>query len=162
MESKRLQTAKKYIGHFATLDTETLASVLAANYVHEFAPKSMNPPGPFSKAQFLAHSASLRDIMTGFPVKAKEYVESESAHQVTVWATSKTEFRDEVKRGDDEEGWVYEGEYVFMLWMDESGEKVVRVVEFLDSKGTIERLGVLMRRARENKGMVEGGAWVVK
>jgi len=90
--------------------------------------------------------------MTGFPVTGKEYIESESANQVTVWATSRTIFRDDVKDdGIGEEEWVYEGEYIFMLWMDESGEKIVRTVEFLDSKGTVEKLGALMKRANDNR-----------
>jgi uncharacterized radical SAM superfamily Fe-S cluster-containing enzyme len=53
--------------------------------------------------------------------------------------------------GEEVERWRYKGEYMFMLWMDESGEKVVRVVEFLDSKGTADVLMPLMRRARENR-----------
>jgi len=55
--------------------------------------------------------------------------------------------------------WVYEGEYVFMFWMDESGERIERTVEFLDSKGTEEVLRPLMVRARGNRtrrmGLVE-------
>jgi hypothetical protein len=114
----------------------------------------MNPPGPFNKAGFIAYSSTLREIMTGFPVFGKEYLESESQNQVTVWATSRTEFREDVK--DDDGGlaaadWVYEGEYVFMFWMDESGEKIVRTVEFLDSEGTNKALRPLMKRARENR-----------
>jgi len=152
MSSKRLKTAKKYINHFATLDSQTLSSILAENHIHQFLPTSMNPPGPFNKQGFLEHSTRLRSVMTGFPVTGKEYIESESANQVTVWATSRTIFRDDVKDdGIGEEEWVYEGEYIFMLWMDESGEKIVRTVEFLDSKGTVEKLGALMKRANDNR-----------
>lgn len=91
--------------------------------------------------------------MTGFPVHGKEYLENESANQVTVWATSRAEFREEVKNSGSsvEEEWVYEGEYVFMFWMDDSGRKIVKTVEFLDSEGTNKVLGPLMGRARKNK-----------
>jgi hypothetical protein len=152
MPSKRLETATKYINHFATLDSSLLETLLAENHIHEFAPKSMNPPGPFDKPGFLAYSGSLHEIMTGFPVYAKEYIESENENQVTVWTTSKTEFREDVK--DDgilAEEWVYEGEYVFMFWMDESGQKIIRTVEFLDSEGTNKVLRPLMKRAKENR-----------
>jgi hypothetical protein len=128
MASKRLETAKKYIDHFAILDTLTLESLLAENHHYQFALTSMNLLGPFDKQGFLAHSRRLRNIMAGFPVTGKEYIESESGNQVTVWATSRTIFT-----------------------MDESGEKIVRTVEFLDSKGTVEKLGVLMKRANENR-----------
>lgn len=148
MESKRLQTAKKYIGHFETLDTDTLASVLAPDHIHQFAPASLAFPGPFTKEQFLEHGKVLRRVMTGFPVYAKEYVESEASNQVTVWATSRALFREEVLEGEDRGEWEFEGEYVFMFWMDETGEKIVRTVEFLDSKGT-EAVRPLLKRANE-------------
>lgn len=151
MASKRLETAKKYIGQFATLDVQALDSVLAENHAHQFAPASLNPPGPFDKRGMLEHLDRLRDVMTGFPVTAKEYIESESGNQVTVWATSQTIFREDVKdEGISPEEWVYEGEYIFLLSMDETGEKIVRTVEFLDSKGTDDKLRALMKRAREN------------
>lgn len=35
----------------------------------------------------------------------------------------------------------YENEYVFMLYFDESGEKIVRIVEMVDSKYASEFLG---------------------
>lgn len=150
MSSTRLETAKKYINHFATLDSVVLETLLAENHVHEFAPKSMNPPPSLDKAGFLAHSSHLQEIMTGFPVHGNEYIESEGQNQVTVWATSRAEFRDDVK-DDDKEEWAYEGEYVFMFWMDESGEKIVRTVEFLDSEGTNKVLRPLMKRAKESR-----------
>lgn len=152
MASKRLETAKKYIGHFATLDTQVLDSILAGNHTHQFAPASANPPGPFDKQGMLDHIGHLRNIMTGFPVTAKEYIESESGNQVTVWATSQTIFRDDVRDdGISKKEWEYEGEYIFLLSMDETGEKIVRTVEFLDSKGTVDKLGALMKRANENR-----------
>lgn len=150
MESKRLQTAKKYISHFETLDSDILASVLAPDHTHQFAPASLALPGPFTREQFLEHSAGLRRVMTGFPVHAEEYVESESSNQVTVWATARPRFRDEVLRDEeDSKEWEYEGEYVFMFWMDETGDKIVRTVEFLDSKGTEYGLRPLLKRANE-------------
>ncbi|KAL3473211.1 hypothetical protein BJX99DRAFT_261522 [Aspergillus californicus] len=149
--SKRLLTAQKFISHFATLDKDLLESILADDYYHEFAPSSMNPPGPFDKQGFLEHGRHLDSIMTGFPVFAKEYIESESQNQVVVWATSKTAFRKEVKDdGIPAEEWEYEGEYVFIFTMDGSGEKVSRCVEFLDSLATRGKLMGLMKRARGN------------
>lgn len=74
---------------------------------------------------------------------------------MTLWATGTPEFKKEVMDGE-REGWEYTGEYIFILDVDEEG-KIVRVVEFLDSKGT-ERLRGLVERARRNMG--EGGkAW---
>ena len=59
-------------------------------------------------------------------------------------------FRDDVKdAGLSDEEWSYRGEYIFILTMDESQEKIIRVLEFVDSKGT-DRLRELMARARAN------------
>jgi hypothetical protein len=149
MTSTRLLTAQKYISHFANLDKGLLASLISETYTHEFAPTSLNPPGPFTKTGFLAHGASLSEIMRGFPVTAKEYFECEASNRVVVWATSEAHFKKEVMDGDEAE-WEYKGEYVFMFWMDESGEKIERTVEFLDSAATKERLFGLMARARAN------------
>ena len=152
MVSKRLETATRYINHFATLDIEVLDSVLAEHYSHEFAPASLHPLGPFDKQGKLQHITRLRSIMTGFPVTAKEYIESESSNRVTVWATSQTKFRDDVKDdGISQQQWVYEGEYIFIFTMDETGEKIVRTIEFLDSKKTTDELYALTKRARENR-----------
>lgn len=79
---------------------------------------------------------------------AKEYFESERSNAVTVWATGVPEFREDVK--DKDEDWGYQGEYIFLLSMDESGEKITRIVEFLDSKATVEKLSGLMERAGKN------------
>lgn len=146
-DSPRLRTAKAYIAFFATLDESLLSSLLSdETFEHIMAPSSLAIP-PLSKPQFLAHSADLRKIMSGFPVIAREYLESESGNSVVVWATSRTEFREVVKRG--EAGWEYEGEYVFVLKMDASGERIVRVIEMLDSLKTERDLRPLMKRARE-------------
>jgi ketosteroid isomerase-like protein len=149
MTSKRLDTAKKYIDHFANLDTQTLEAILAENFVQQMAPASLNISQPYNKQSFIEHIGNLRHIMAGFPVTAKEYVDGENA--VTVWATSQTIFRDEAKDdGIAQEKWTYEGEYVWVLFMDTTGEKIVRAVEFLDSKNTDDQLRPLMKRAKEN------------
>ncbi|EQL31138.1 hypothetical protein RJZ56_006472 [Blastomyces dermatitidis] len=89
--------------------------------------------------------------MSSFPLTVKEYIESDSSNQVTVWASSRAMFRDEGKDdGVSEAEWAYGGEYVFLLWMDETGEKLIKSVEFLDSQRTVKLLD-LMQRAAANK-----------
>jgi len=151
MASNRLETAKKFIGHFASFDRQTLDTILAEDYIHHFAPSSLTPFGPYTKQGFLEHHGRMLIVMSGFPVTAKGYIESESSNEVVVWATSQANFRDEVKDdGIPKKDWMYEGEYVFILSMDRTGEKIVRVVEFLDSKATLDKLVGLMKRAQRN------------
>lgn len=165
MASKRLETAKKFIDQFATFDTQTLDIILSENYTHHFAPESLSSLGPYTKKEFIDHHGRMLTIMSGFPVTAKEYIESEDGNQVVVWATSRALFRDDVKDdvGISEKDWMYEGEYVFIFTVDVTGEKIVRAVEFLDSKATIDKLMGLMKRAQANREkMVGRGADVIR
>ncbi|KMW68000.1 hypothetical protein BDDG_12507 [Blastomyces dermatitidis ATCC 18188] len=105
--SKRLETAQNFIANFNTLS---------------------------GRKGILEHVAQLHAVMSSFPLTVKEYIESDSSNQVTVWASSRAMFRDEGKDdGVSEAEWAYGGEYVFLLWMDETGEKLIKSVEFLDS-----------------------------
>ncbi|KAL4919210.1 hypothetical protein BDW62DRAFT_200090 [Aspergillus aurantiobrunneus] len=150
MPSQRILTAQRFISYFASLDKSIFEPLLAEDYYHEFVPAALHLPGPFDRAGFLAHTSGLNKLMTGFSVFAKEYTESDTGNQVVVWATSKTQFREEVKDdGIAREEWEHGGEYVFMFTMDESGEKVVKTIEFLDSAATMKLL-LLVKRAREN------------
>lgn len=49
-----------------------------------------------------------------------------------------------------EEQWGYVGEFIFMLTMDESGEKITKIVEFVDSKATDNKIWPLAQRAIAN------------
>jgi hypothetical protein len=150
MDSQSLVTAKKFINLFATLDVDTLSAILAENYSHEFAPASVNIPGPKGRTEFVDHFKHLSGTMAGFAVYPKEYIENKTDNQITVWATSKTNFHAYAKDdGIPAEDWEFQGEYLFVLWMDESGEKITRCLEFLDSKKT-DQLKPLMMRAGEN------------
>lgn len=119
MASKRLETAKKFIALFATLDMQVLDSILAENFTHQFAPSSLGIREPLGKKLFIEHLGGLHEIMTGFPVTAKEYIESESSNQVTVWATSLTIFHEDAKdSGIPEKDWhMKENTYSCCLWM---------------------------------------------
>jgi len=153
MASKRFETAQTYINAFATLSLPTFTSVLADDLTHTFAPSSMATAFRHStlnsRAAFLAHIQSLQVAMHGFPVYPKAWVEDPGQNAVWCWADSRTMWKDEAMDGGKEE-WVYEGEYVFMLYFDESGEKIVKVVEMLDSWGSKEKMFALWDRAKAN------------
>ena len=151
MPSKLYDTATTFIAAFETLSSTTFTTLQAPTYTHIFAPTSASPPPPLTGTEFSHHIAELNSILRGFPVSAREIFENETHNQVTIWATSETWFHEDVK--DDTipaNDWLYHGEYIFILTMDESGEKIERVIEFLDSKGT-DVLRGLMKKAKENK-----------
>ncbi|KAF7341982.1 hypothetical protein MVEN_01785200 [Mycena venus] len=155
LTKRLLATAATFIQVFASLNPDTIAPIQAENYRQEFAPASANGPPPRSRDEFAAHLRHLGEILSGFPVRAKQTWPNPSLRQVVVWADSETQFYPQFKDNDDEEEWRYRGEYMFILTMDQTGEKIEHVLEFLDSKGT-ERLRGLMARARKMKEAVEG------
>ena len=99
--------------------------------------------------QWGAHLNSLRSILSTFPVEAKEIFETEGSNQVTIWATSNAVFREEAKDEDSGLDWSYQGEYIFVLVLNESGDKIERILEFLDSKKVLE-MQAQLKRARAN------------
>ena len=131
MTSTRCQTALRFISAFETLSVETFRSLLTPNYIKE--------------------------VLESFPVRAEAISEDQQRNQVIISATSETRFRDDAKdAGIPDDEWAYKGEYVFIFSMDESGEKIERVLEFVDSKKTVDTLRPLMLRARGNKAKAEG------
>lgn len=139
--------ALQYLNGFGTLDAEQMIGLRTPTAVQYFAPASLPPPDPKDNDAFKAHLASLSQILEAFPVTAKETIESREEKKVVIWATSQAKFKEEVK--DDaipDEEWDFKGEYVFMFHFDESGQKLERIVEFLDSRAT-EQLRKLIQAA---------------
>lgn len=84
-------------------------------------------------------------------------MEDEAQNRVIVWAGGEAFFKDEFKdEGATVEAWTYVGEYMFVFTLDESGEKIERVMEFLDSKAA-DHARDLMKRAAVNFQRKNGG-----
>jgi hypothetical protein len=155
MASTRVKTVLKFLGAYETLDLETFASVRSPSCLQTFAPASISPAPPVDNATFLANKAALKDIMTGFPVTANEVMEDQQQNKVIVRAFGRPLWRDEVKDdGIAEEEWDWSGEYMLIFTMDETGEKIDHILEFVDSKETVKLPG-LLRRATANKAKSE-------
>lgn len=150
MSSIRRGTALAFIAAFEDLDIEKHLSLRATSCIHIFAPDTAITHEPFSNSAFEAHLTKLRAVIERFPVWPKEVMEDEHQNRVIIWARGQPTFRNEVRdEGLSADEWVYKGEYVFILSMDESGEKIERVVEFLDSKAVVQGRA-LVARARGN------------
>lgn len=149
MPTTRYNTAIAFIRAFENLSSD-LISTRTPTCTHLFAPGSLSVP-PLDNAAFAEHITHLHGIIKVFPVIPKEIIEDEKQNRVVIWASGHPQFYDEVMNKEGAVGeWEYEGEYIFIISIDESGEKIERVIEFVDSKGT-ERLRGLMERARGNK-----------
>ncbi|PLB51649.1 hypothetical protein P170DRAFT_487854 [Aspergillus steynii IBT 23096] len=150
MTSTLHRTTLNFLEVFETLSLEKFLSVLTPDAEYIIAPASSSMPVLKVGDNFAEHVRGLNSILDGFPMFPKEILENEEKGQVTIWATSLAGFKDEVKdSGLSEEEWAYRGEYIIIVTMDETREKIVRVVEFMDSRLT-ERLKVLFSRAKKN------------
>lgn len=144
-------TAAEYLAVFKTLDPSSITHVQTQDYTHEFAPQSANLPGPFSLDEFAQFLSSLRKVINSFNMTARDTWVNPSLRQVVIRACSAPTFWDEVKAGGSKIDWSFEGEYIFILHLDDKGRKVRKVLEFVDSKGT-ERLMALIAQAMSIKG----------
>jgi hypothetical protein len=148
MSSKRVKTALAFLANFETLNSESFASLLTPTYTHIFRPSSQPPAQNY--AQFTAHIKNLQTIIDRFPVWPNEVMEDESQNRVIVWCGGEAVFKDEFKdEGATVEEWTYKGEYMFVFSLDETREKIERVMEFLDSKAA-DHARDLMKRAAVN------------
>jgi hypothetical protein len=151
MSSKRLQVAQRWVDHYATLDPNILESILDETFTLEHAPALVRDPVPLEKQVLKNYVADLAVILHGYPMTVKLTTESESSNSVTVWMYGTTKFREEVMDdGVPSEDWNYTGEYMLVLYMNDAGDKIIKAIEFVDTKMTIDKLYGLIGRAREN------------
>ncbi|KAF2648876.1 hypothetical protein K491DRAFT_611874 [Lophiostoma macrostomum CBS 122681] len=150
-EASLQQLAEAFILGFKTLVPEDLIKLRSPDCQHIFAPSSLNFPSPKSNQEFEDHLKSLLPVLSSFPVTPKEILINEPKRQITIWATAIPHFKDEVKGGTPDSEWEYQGEYIFILDVNEEG-KIKRIVEFLDSLGTAKLVPILTK-AKETAGM---------
>lgn len=149
MASTQRSTAQAFLRSFEELDVDSNVALRTPDCLHSMAPASLNFPEAMTNEQFATHLRSLKSILAKLPVTAKEIFEHEGSNQVTIWATSNATFREEAKDEDSGLDWSYQGEYMFILFLSRAGDKIERIVEFLDSKKAAE-VFVLIEKARRN------------
>ncbi|KAF5566835.1 hypothetical protein FPHYL_3598 [Fusarium phyllophilum] len=142
-------TATTYIDVFRTLDTESLSCVLSDEYSHRFAPTLANLPGPMDHHSFIARLKHVGEAMSSFTVTVKQMWLNTSLRQVLVWANSETNFHRHLRDSDDDEEWTKRGEYMFLMTMNETGERIMDVLEFVDSKATECIVGLVARALKK-------------
>lgn len=147
-------TATAWIDALGSLDLDRLRSLMSAKYQHAFAPGTLELAGATKDFDaMLAHAARAGAVMNSFRVFPRQVWPNPHLRQVVVWADSKAEFKEEAKKGGDNgEGWDYAGEYIFVITVNEEGDKVENVLEFLDSKATERVLGMIARAFKNIQG----------
>jgi hypothetical protein len=157
--SKRRETAIAYFRAFETWDIDTLLSrYLTHTCTHQIAPASVGGAiGVLNNEQWATRVRALTGVIKSCCFTAKEIVENDAANKLVLWMDGHVVF-------SDKDIGEFKGEYMFLLEFEESGERVRRIVEFVDSKEVVEKfLGMVeegkraaeRRKARE--GLEEGG-----
>jgi hypothetical protein len=134
--SPRLAAATAFLDAFSTLNVDSVMSLKAPNCTHHIVPSSLGAP-KFDNVAYTAFLQHVVRVMKTCAFTVKEMMEDAGPKKVVVWCSSNVSFH-------REEVGAYEGEYVFMLDFD-GEDKVVRVVEFVDSKAS----GVFMGQVAE-------------
>ena len=149
MASTKRNTALAFLKTFDDLDLEANLSFRIPTCRHTIAPASVNFQADMNNNQFAAHLMSLKERIAGIPVTVKEVFEDKGGDHVTVWATSNARWREEAMDDDPEVDWTYNGEYIFLLTMNPAGDKIERILEFVDST-KVEKVRMLSQRADRN------------
>jgi hypothetical protein len=152
--SKRREAATGYLRAFETWDIDkVLSRYLTKTCTHQIAPASVGQAiGILNNAQWATRVRSLKGIIKSCCFVVKEIVEDEPENKLVLWVDGRITF-------SDEDVGVFNGEYMFILEFEEGGERVERVVEFVDSREVAGRfLGMVEegRRAAEREKTTEG------
>ncbi|KAH6685792.1 hypothetical protein F5X68DRAFT_276570 [Plectosphaerella plurivora] len=132
-------TVKAFCDALAAVDMDRAGSFLAPDYDHTFLPASAGLGPNLGRDKFLGHFGSLRPIVDKFDVTILETWPNEAGRTVTLRATNAPHFKDSIKRPEDaDDEWTFLGEYLFVFTMDESGEKIVKALEFVDSAAALK------------------------
>lgn len=101
-DSNRIKVAKKFIQHFANNEHEVLSTLLADDLLYTFLPsRAMDGPMKESldKSGFIGFREAMGSVMTGYPVKAIRFIESESSNSKCLYHSLPRYHRDLSRSG---------------------------------------------------------------
>jgi hypothetical protein len=144
MQSTAVQTCLALLDTYKNFDIPANVALRTPTCTHTMLPASSGFP-VMDIAAFTAHITMLSHAIIGFDVTPVKVFDGGKV--VTIHATSETVWRPEVI--DDGVDWRYHGEYIFVMEMNEAGDKVESVIEFVDSAAVANAL-VLLQKAMGN------------
>lgn len=159
MASTRRDTALAFINSFEHLDLDANIALRAPNCRHTIGPTSLGYKLDMTNEDFISHFSGIQEIIAKFPVMVREIFADETGKQVTVWAYSRAIFKDEaIDNEEPKVDWTYYGEYIFVLFMTEAGDKIERIIEFVDSDKVVKMRQLMMRAKRNIAAKKQGSA----
>ncbi|KAM5370888.1 hypothetical protein ACJZ2D_008321 [Fusarium nematophilum] len=140
--SALLAAAAAYLDALASYERARILAVLSEDYEHTLAPASIGVESPISRDAFVPMACNLQAVISRFSFRIKQAWPNEAEGRVTVWAEGEGDLRPHIKQSSGED-YSLKREYMFVLEMDSSGEKVEKALEFVDTKLTEAMMGLL-------------------
>lgn len=107
---------------FNAMDIDAIISHRSPGCMRHILPSSLNIP-PSNNTEYETHLERLIPIFENFNLTVQDVVEDREAHRIVMWLKA---------RADTVVG-EYHNEYMWTLDFDETGEKIMRMHEFVDS-----------------------------
>ncbi|KAH8885470.1 hypothetical protein GQ53DRAFT_751190 [Thozetella sp. PMI_491] len=139
--SQRRKTAAQILETYNVWDLDQIMSYRAEDCVHEILPKALKMPD-MDNATYRTYFGGMMPHYRNFRVEAHDFCEDEADNKIVVHASSSAE----TDIGP------YSNEYMLTLIFNEAGDKIVRMKEFVDSRGSAE----FTIRLREHLAKAEG------
>ncbi|KAM5349013.1 hypothetical protein ACJ41O_008836 [Fusarium nematophilum] len=126
--SALLAAAAAYLDALASYERARILAVLSEDYEHTLAPASIGVESPISRDAFVPMACNLQAVISRFSFRIKQAWPNEAEGRVTVWAEGEGDLRPHIKQSSGED-YSLKREYMFVLEMDSSGEKVEKALE---------------------------------
>lgn len=144
-KSKQRETADEVIAAFNAWDIERIMGVRAENCVQQVLPRSLGRE-EMDNATYRPYFSAIMPLLKGFTVTVHEVIESKEERKIMIWASSVAES----VIGP------YQNEYCLILYFNEAGDKLVKFLEYVDSKWSAEFFGRLRKWTAEQAKGKEG------
>ncbi|KAF9059486.1 hypothetical protein BDP27DRAFT_1310838 [Rhodocollybia butyracea] len=141
--SQRRQTALAIIDAYNNWDLPAILSFRDSNCIHQILPKSLNRP-PLSNSDYETYFTPWLKAFTNFHVTINDIFEDEKENKIVLWAQSTS----------DSVIGPYDNEYMLAFYFNEDGDKVVRMLEFVNSTVSVDFFPRL-RKYFEGEGAAE-------
>ncbi|KAI1145400.1 hypothetical protein F4825DRAFT_443968 [Nemania diffusa] len=124
--SRRSQTARAIVAAYNTNNLETIMSFRTEDCIQEILPKSLGRP-EMDNTAYASWIGPMLPQLRGFTVTIDDLIEDARANKVVILAhsTASTDVGP------------YANEYVFVFHLNETGDKITRFQEFVDSANSV-------------------------
>lgn len=121
-QSTQRQTALAVVAAFNRMDVEAIISHRSPGCMRHILPSSLNL-APMNNTEYATQLQKLTAVFQNFNLTVHDLVEDREAHRIVMW----------LKACADTLAGEYINEYMWTLDFDETGEKIIRMHEFVDT-----------------------------